>query len=206
MNKWTCHLTPKLEHLPTTCMYILPLLYCISLCVRECVYYSVKSESLQLMDCSLPNSSVHGILQARILEWAANPFSRESSQPRDGTRTLHWRQILYHLNHQESPSIHFCLNQKEITILKFVFYHSFGLFTVFFHRISDCLLYRCIFSVTWNLFHFSWAHQFSTLIKTIVSLDLYLFYSFVLFFLEFLNVLFGLCLLPLSHNKVFPNS
>ena len=39
------------------------------------------------MDCSPPGSSVHGILeffQARILEWAAIPFSRESSQPRDG--------------------------------------------------------------------------------------------------------------------------
>ena len=29
------------------------------------------------MDCSLPGSSVHGILQARILEWVAIPFSRE---------------------------------------------------------------------------------------------------------------------------------
>ena len=36
-----------------------------------------------LMDCSLPGSSVHGILQARILEWGAIPFSRGSSQPRD---------------------------------------------------------------------------------------------------------------------------
>ena len=35
------------------------------------------------MDCSLPGSSVHGILQARILEWVAIPFSRGSSQPRD---------------------------------------------------------------------------------------------------------------------------
>ena len=78
------------------------------------------------MDCSLPNSSVHGILESRILEWAANPFSRRSSQPRDGTWSLHWRQILYHLKHQESSSIHFCLNQKEITILKFVYYRNFG--------------------------------------------------------------------------------
>ena len=31
------------------------------------------------MDCSLPDSSVHGILQARILQWVAIPFSRESS-------------------------------------------------------------------------------------------------------------------------------
>ena len=39
------------------------------------------------MDCSPPGSSVHGILQARILEWVAFPFSRGSSQPRDGTRS-----------------------------------------------------------------------------------------------------------------------
>ena len=37
------------------------------------------------MDCSLPGSSVRGILQARILEWVAIPFSRGSSQPRDQT-------------------------------------------------------------------------------------------------------------------------
>ena len=35
------------------------------------------------MDSSPPGSSVHGILQARILEWAAISFSRGSSQPRD---------------------------------------------------------------------------------------------------------------------------
>ena len=38
------------------------------------------------MDCSPPGSSVHGILQARILEWVAFPFSRGSSQPRDETQ------------------------------------------------------------------------------------------------------------------------
>ena len=37
------------------------------------------------IDCSLPGSSVHGILQARILEQVAIPFSRGSSQPRDRT-------------------------------------------------------------------------------------------------------------------------
>ena len=36
-----------------------------------------------LRSWALPGSSVHGILQARILEWAAVPFSRASSQPRD---------------------------------------------------------------------------------------------------------------------------
>ena len=35
------------------------------------------------MDCGLPGSSAHGILQARILEWVAISFSRGSSQPRN---------------------------------------------------------------------------------------------------------------------------
>ena len=38
-----------------------------------------------LMDCRPPGSSVHGFLQARILEWVAISFSRGSSQPRDWT-------------------------------------------------------------------------------------------------------------------------
>ena len=38
------------------------------------------------MDCSLPGSSVHGIFQARVLEWVAISFSRRSSQPRDRTQ------------------------------------------------------------------------------------------------------------------------
>ena len=38
------------------------------------------------MDYSLPGSSIHGILQARILEWVAISFSRGSSQPRDQTQ------------------------------------------------------------------------------------------------------------------------
>ena len=43
-------------------------------------------DSLQPMDCSLPGSTVHGILQARILEWVAIPFSRGYSQPKDQTQ------------------------------------------------------------------------------------------------------------------------
>ena len=38
------------------------------------------------MNCSLPGSSVHGIFQARVLEWGAISFSRGSSQPRDRTQ------------------------------------------------------------------------------------------------------------------------
>ena len=38
-----------------------------------------------LMDHSLPGSSVHGIFQLRVLEWVAISFSRESFRPRDPT-------------------------------------------------------------------------------------------------------------------------
>ena len=41
------------------------------------------------MNYSLSDSSAHGILQARVLEWVAFPFSRESSQPRDRTQVSH---------------------------------------------------------------------------------------------------------------------
>ena len=44
------------------------------------IYFFCKS-----MDCSPPGSSVHGISQARILEWVAISFSRGCSQPRDQT-------------------------------------------------------------------------------------------------------------------------
>ena len=44
------------------------------------------SDSCDPMDYSPPGSSVHGIFQARILEWVAIPFSRGSSWPRDRTR------------------------------------------------------------------------------------------------------------------------
>ena len=48
---------------------------------------SVLSNSLQsFLDSSLPGSSVHGILQARILEWVSISFSRVSFQPRDQTQ------------------------------------------------------------------------------------------------------------------------
>ena len=54
--------------------------------------------------------TVRGILQARMLEWVAFPFSRGSSQPRDRTPGLrHCRWILYQLSHKGSPSIVECV-------------------------------------------------------------------------------------------------
>ena len=50
---------------------------------------SVVSDSLPPVHSSPPSSSVHGILQARILEWVAISFSRVSSWPRDRTQVSH---------------------------------------------------------------------------------------------------------------------
>ena len=62
---------------------------------------SVMLDSWDPVDCSPPGSSVHGILQARMLESVAMPISRGSSQPGDGSLgLLHCKQILYHLSHQ----------------------------------------------------------------------------------------------------------
>ena len=50
--------------------------------VHRCVSLKVKVlVTFDPMDCSLLGSSVHGILQARILGWVAIPFSRECSRP-----------------------------------------------------------------------------------------------------------------------------
>ena len=65
---------------------------------------SVVSDSCDPMNWGPPGVSVHGIFQARILEWVALSFSRRSSRPRDWTLVLlHCRQTLYRLSHQGSP-------------------------------------------------------------------------------------------------------
>ena len=77
--------------------------------MNKTFYKTLKSESEVAqscptlhdpVDCSPPGSSVHGILQARILEWVAISFSRGSSQPRDQTGGPYisciGRWVLYH--------------------------------------------------------------------------------------------------------------
>ena len=74
-------------------------------CVLSC--FSRGPTLCDLEDCSPPGSSVHGILQARILEWVAMPSSRGSSPPRDRTRVSYvscmGRRVLHHWRHLGSP-------------------------------------------------------------------------------------------------------
>ena len=62
-----------------------------------CVWVYVQSLSLDPVDSSPPGSSVHGILQARTLEWVAMPSSRESSRSRDQTHISYVSCIWCHL-------------------------------------------------------------------------------------------------------------
>ena len=80
-------------------------------CREERVFHGRNSSAprvfsqvgLRVKHSSLPGSSVHGILQARILEWLDTPFSRGSSRPRKSNQgLLHCRQMLYQLRYQRS--------------------------------------------------------------------------------------------------------
>ena len=67
------HVCYPLTHMGLVCVLVVQL--CLTLC--------------DPMDCSSLGSSVHGILQARMLEWVAIPSSRGSSQPREWTWVSH---------------------------------------------------------------------------------------------------------------------
>ena len=84
---------------------------CVSCIGRQILYdqhhLKVKVRVAQLCPtlCDPTNYTVHEILQARILEWVAFPFSRESSHPRGSNPGLpHCRWILYQLS-CKSPRI-----------------------------------------------------------------------------------------------------
>ena len=83
------------------------------------------------MDCSLPGSPVHGILQVRILEWVAMPSSRGSSRPRNWTCvsyvTCTGRWVLLHWSHLGSPG---CYGQNVNYLLPIL--ESFMILLYFF--------------------------------------------------------------------------
>ena len=89
-----------------------------------CATFSVAQSCLTLcdpIDCNLPGSSVHGIFQARILEWITISFSRGSSRlpgwglPGLNLHLLHCRWILYHWATWEAGCIILCIySTKQI--------------------------------------------------------------------------------------------
>ena len=122
-KSWQNHFTSRfISILPASGIRSL----CVSLCACvslygfecECVWERAWAKSLQSYptfcnptDSSPPGSSVHGILQARVLEyWVAMPCSRGSSRPRDLNlclqRLLHCGWILYCRAARKAPCVH----------------------------------------------------------------------------------------------------
>ena len=106
--------SPVMSHLPVTqnsnsINITLLTLLLKSLCVRGAQSSPTLSD---LMDCSLPGSSVHGIFQATMLERVAIPFSKGSSPPHL-CFSCHWQVDCLPLSHLGSPT-------KVTTILKWL--------------------------------------------------------------------------------------
>ena len=75
-------------------------------CNFKIMTVTVKLAQLYLTLGDPMNYTAYGILQARILEWVAMPFSRGSSQPKDWTQISHIAgRFFYLLSHQGSPRI-----------------------------------------------------------------------------------------------------
>ena len=85
----------------TLCSWVYNTYRCVCVCARAHVHAHTRAQSCPTLcnpvDCSPPGSSVHGISQARILEWTAISSSRRNSWPKDRTCvSCIGRQILYH--------------------------------------------------------------------------------------------------------------
>ena len=74
------------------------------ICVGVCENQPALVGDTQLCPCDPVDYTVHGILQARILDCVAVPFSSGSSQPRDRTQVSNIAGGLYQQSHQGSPT------------------------------------------------------------------------------------------------------
>ena len=132
MCVWTEIQPPDSFILISQVYYLRPKLQNIPSCTKECGERESENEVAQScptlwdpMDCSLPGSSLHGILQARVLEWVTISFSRGSSWPRDRTLVScipgkHFNLWATREVKEYGTSIHICtfihtLHQNEIT-------------------------------------------------------------------------------------------
>ena len=127
-------------------IYLVTSSYCVKVLVFSLIWLCDP------MDCSPPGCSVHGILQARILEWVASLFSRGSSQ-------LHCRWILYHLSPQGSSeaTVHTLPIISRLTVWNYLI------------KIVDFQAYLLIFNVKYRkLLHYYFFYVIS--LSILVSL------------------------------------
>ena len=83
----------------------------------QCRKWKVKVKLSVVSDsCDPMNYRVHGILQARILEWVAISFSRGSSQPRDQTQVSHIAGRFFTSHHQAKFNVEISLKEMWSTL------------------------------------------------------------------------------------------
>ena len=103
------------------------------------------------VDCSPPGSSVHGILQAGILEWVAISFSRGSSRPRNrncvSCTTGRFFSAEPKTNISSPKSTSFL--RRYVPEVRFLYFH-------FYDNRDNCILdnFPCLLTSFWSLFHF----------------------------------------------------
>ena len=110
---------------------------CLSVCLCVLLFYS-QPTLCDPIDCSPADSSVHGILQARILEWVAMPFSRGSSCQGSNLHLLHllhWQAGFLPLAPPGKP-IWLTMNQKTLSEATKISDH----FIILPSPVSQCLL------------------------------------------------------------------
>ena len=112
------------------------------------------------MDYSLLGSSVHGILQARILEGVAISLFRGSSRPRNWTRVLHCRQILYRLSYE--GSLIDIKRKRDFSEVKNTWNRNENKIWAWFHVFDYCLdIYGDFYII-----HIVSSHGFSQFLKS----------------------------------------
>jgi len=97
------------------------------------------------MDFSLPGSSVHGILQARIMEWTAISFFRGSSRPRDQTRVSCTAGRFFTIwTTKETPDSSL-LVYKKVTVFYILILHTTTLLNLFINSNSFLVGFRIFY-------------------------------------------------------------
>ena len=146
------------------------------------------------VDCSLPGSSIHGTLQARILEQVAILFSRESSLPRDWTRSSHiagrfftaWATRESHSFHISKPLLR---SSPLFEIL------SLSLSGHLFHIHSPRNLFRLFSFQILSLYEHSYQQKKNDFLLICIR---FLFYQWMQVFLPFLFFASLICSLAIS--------
>ena len=137
------------------------------------------------MDCSPTGSSVHGISQARILEWVAIIFSRGSSQPRDRTQVSHLAGTLDHLSYTYDTTSctcwHFMYSIKNPIKS-----------TLHFSPSTLGILVHCTCAQVINhMLHFFWSHLSSSEIS-IKTFCVFIYLQFLILFIQLCRSVFQL--------------